>query len=173
MGDQAGEPGATPANGASSGVDELTTVVGGTYVDVEYLPADAFDPEELKRLEKFKSLLGTKDRVKVRQIRVDEAQLYGNAVIFNDEATQIELYCGKEKGWATTLTLPSADAIADAGQALNLPFFVRWYRRQRKAKDLQAPTAMQDLQEKFGTLQKQLAQLISQKSAGASPSSTG
>ena len=130
-------------------------------------------PLKLKRLEKFRPLLGTQDRVKVRRVSVDDRHVYGSAVLFNDEATQIEICCGKEKGWAATLTLESADALADASLRINLRFFGHWYRRQTKWKDAQAPAAIQELQTKLAGLQEKVEQLLSRESATSSATTTG
>lgn len=96
---------------------ELITVIGGVEMEV------AFQNN------------GTSERVKVRQIPISKIQDF--ILSMGNEAQAIELYCDKPKGWADTLTVESASAIADKGQALNLPFFAAWFRRQMKWRESQ------------------------------------
>lgn len=98
---------------------ELITIAGGVELEV------AFQNN------------GAKEIVKVRQIPISKIQ----AFIFSmtDESAAIELYCDKPKGWADTLTVESASAIADKGQELNLPFFAAWFKRQMKWRESQQP----------------------------------
>src|SRR4051794_2793656 len=112
--------------------DELRTIVGGVELTVTHLPTEHFDESALKRLVKFRPLLGTSETVKVRQVPISKMAGYGNAVLFNEEAAAIEIYCGKDPGWADTLDSASVNAIADKGLEINLPFFSAWYQRQAK-----------------------------------------
>lgn len=153
--------------------DGMITIAGGVEIEISYLPADAFDEEVLKLLEKFRPLLGTTARVKVREIRVPDAQRYGTAVLLNDEATQIELYCGRDMGWSGILTQASANAIADEGQRINVDFFVAWYRRQAKWKSVQSPPEVQEMLRKFGNLETMVQDLASKISATSSAPTTG
>jgi hypothetical protein len=97
-------------NEQDKAADELVTVAGGVEMMVHYQNN------------------GASETVKVRQIPISKVQdfLLGMA----NEALAVELYCDKPKGWADTLTLESASAIADKGQELNRPFFQAWGRRQ-------------------------------------------
>jgi hypothetical protein len=148
----------------------MTTLLGGDVIEVTYRAADAFDEITLKRLVQFQPLLGTKERVKVRQVIADQMTDYGNAVIFNNEARQLEIYCGRDPGWANLLTPESHNAVADKGLEINLPFFGAWYQRQAKWKEQQTPPALEkamtELQRKMTELQAMLT-----KSASASPNS--
>lgn len=163
---------ATGADAAESG-GGIVTIVGGVELEVTHLPAEVFTAAELKRIEKHKALLGTTQRVKVRQVRVDMLQVYGTAVYQNDEATMIDVYVGAEHGWAATLTPESADAIAEKGLEINLPLFGAWHRRQAKARDQMAPTAIVELATKLAELQRTVNDRLSPTSAATSPSTTG
>jgi hypothetical protein len=96
---------------------ELITIAGGVEMEVAYQNN------------------GDKERVKVRQIPISKIQSFIFAM--GNEADAIELYCDKPKGWADTLSMESASAIADKGQELNLPFFQAWFRRQTKWRESQ------------------------------------
>lgn len=99
--------------------EELITVAGGVEVEV------AFQNN------------GSKETVKVRQIPISKLQEYLNTL--GNEAKTIELYCDKPQGWADTLTLESANRIADKGQELNGPFIEAWWKRQAKWREIQKP----------------------------------
>jgi hypothetical protein len=99
--------------------DELITIAGGVEMEVSYQNN------------------GDKETVKVRQIPISKIQDFIFAM--GNEAQAIELYCDKPKGWADTLSIESASAIADKGQELNMPFFAAWFRRQMKWRESQQP----------------------------------
>jgi hypothetical protein len=98
---------------------ELITIIGGVEMEVAYQNN------------------GSKETVKIRQIPISLIQKFVFAM--GNEAEAIELYCDKPKGWADTLKMESASAIADKGQELNLPFFAAWFRRQMKWRESQQP----------------------------------
>jgi hypothetical protein len=98
---------------------ELITIAGGVEMEVAYQNN------------------GDKETVKVRQIPISKIQSFIFAM--GNESEAIELYCDKPKGWADTLSVESASAIADKGQELNLPFFAAWFRRQMKWRESQQP----------------------------------
>lgn len=98
---------------------ELVTIAGGVELVVTYQNN------------------GASETVKVRQLPVSKIQQF--ILTMADEAQSIELYCDKPKGWADTLTVESANAVADKGQELNLPFFAAWFRRQMKWRESQQP----------------------------------
>lgn len=152
---------------------EMTTILGGEEIEVVHLSLEAFNELDLKRLEKFQPLLGTSERVRVRQVLVSLMPRYGFAILNRDEATAIEIYCGKEKGWADTLCPPSVNAVADKGLELNLPFFVAWFRRQAKWQETQTPQAIVDMQTKLMDLEKTIKESLSRSSSAASPTTTG
>jgi hypothetical protein len=108
--------------------DELVTVAGGVEIEVSYQQN------------------GTKEMVKVRQIPISQLQKF--LLVMGDEAQSIELYCDKPKGWSDTLTIESANAIADKGQELNTPFLRAWWRRQARWRNIQAPWTGQDVVKK-------------------------
>jgi hypothetical protein len=97
---------------------ELITLAGGVEVEVSYL--DNLETE----------------LVKVRQIPISKISEF--LLAMGDEARAIEIYCNKPKGWADTLTIQSANAIADKGQEINLPFLDAWWRRQAKWRRMQS-----------------------------------
>jgi hypothetical protein len=105
---------------------ELITITGGVQMEVTY---QSNGNGEVK-----------KENVKVRQIPISRIQDFIFAM--GNEAALIEVYCDRPKGWADTLTMESASAIADKGQELNVPFFAAWFRRQlkwRATQEEQAP----------------------------------
>jgi hypothetical protein len=127
--------------------EELITVTGGVELEVAYQNN------------------GEKEIVKVRQIPVSKI---GNFIMaLANEAEAIELYCDKPKGWADTLSIESASAIADKGQEINLPFFVAWFRRQAKWRDSQQTGAIAEVEKKLQALSS-----ASAASAQQSPTTT-
>ena len=106
-------------------MDDLVTISGGVDVDVSF------------------SNNGANETVKVRQIPISKLSEF--LISIGDEARAIELYCDKPKGWADTLTLESANAVADKGQEINLPFLSAWWRRQAKWREIQKVWLSDDL----------------------------
>ena len=156
--------------------NEMTTLLGGDEIEVTHLPVAAFHESSLKRLEKFQPLLGTSEVVRVRQVLVSDMRRYANALLYSDEAQVVEIYCGKEAGWADTLCPASLNAVADLGLELNLPFFGAWFQRQAKAKEMQMPPMMKNLQERLGELEKKVtpfSESPSPNSSGPLPGTTG
>jgi hypothetical protein len=92
----------------------------------------------------FETLMGGKDvtvtyqdgkteAVRVRQLCIEDYPKLLAAM--QDEATQAELYCGKEVGWAKQLTTECHDLVMEEGERINADFFGRWVqRRMRKLK---------------------------------------
>jgi hypothetical protein len=155
--------------------NDLVTIVGGVELTVTHLPAEHFDESALKRLEKFRPLLGTSEVVKVRQVPISQMSRYGNAVLFNEEGIAIEIYCGKDPGWADTLEPASVNAIADKGLEINLLFFSAWYQRQARWKKPQQPEAITQLLNRLADLERKMAldESRSLSSSAATPSTTG
>jgi hypothetical protein len=79
---------------------------------------------------------GSKAMVKVRQVPISKIPAF--LLAMGDEAKLIELYCDKPSGWADTLTIESANEIANTGQDINRPFLDAWWRRQAKWREIQA-----------------------------------
>jgi len=96
---------------------ELVTVVGGVELEVNYQNN------------------GEKEVVRVRQVPISKIPAF--LLAMGDEAATIELYCDRPKGWADTLSVESANAVADKGQEINLPFLNAWWRRQAKWRKMQ------------------------------------
>ena len=173
-------PAPPPSGGAQ--VSEITTVIGGEEISVTYVTAGQLDealfaPAEKDkpagRLAKFQPLLGTTERVKVRQVPLPAMRFYANAILNADEATAIEIYCGKEQGWAELLDRASINAIADKGLELNLDFFGAWYARQAKMKEKTTPQAIVDLQMKLAALEKTITEFRSPSSSTQTSDTTG
>jgi hypothetical protein len=172
------DPNETAPQGATAGAaphSDLLTIVGGVELTVTHLPAEHFDESALKRLEKFRPLLGTSEVVKVRQVPISKMSRYANAVLFNEEADAIEIYCSREPGWADTLDRRERQRVADKGLEINLPFFSAWYQRQAKWKKTQTPEAVTQLMKRLAELeQKMIAnESASQSSSEQTPSTTG
>jgi hypothetical protein len=133
--------------------EELITIAGGVELEVAYQNN------------------GHKEMVKVRQIPISKIQNFVFALA--NEAEAIELYCDKPKGWADTLSVESASAIADKGQELNLPFFAAWFRRQIRWRESQQPGAMTTGTRNAGETQaKSSSPSVSGSSAPPSPITT-
>jgi len=98
--------------------DELVTIVGGVDLEVRY--QNNGDRPEV---------------VKVRQIPISKIPDF--LLSMGDEAHSIELYCDRPKGWADTLTVESANAVANKGQEINYPFLQAWWRRQATWRKMQ------------------------------------
>jgi hypothetical protein len=109
------------ANDANKATQELITIAGGVDLEVSYRDNHA---------------AGAMEIVRVRQIPISKLSEFLSAM--GNEARTIELYCDKAEGWADTLSLESATAVADKGQELNLPFLEAWWRRQAKWRKMQA-----------------------------------
>lgn len=152
----------------------MAAILGGEELEVVHLPLDYFDAADLKRLEKFRPLLGQTESVKVRHIKVSQFGLYRYAILRGDEATAIELYCGKDSGWGDTLHPDSVNAIADRGLEINYPFFSASFRRQMKWNEAQTPEAILELQTRLKELETMaFSGSASQTSSPETPSTTG
>jgi hypothetical protein len=128
---------------------ELITIAGGVEVEV------AFGNN------------GSKEKVKVRQIPISRLQDF--LVAMGNEGALIEIYCDKPEGWADTLTIESANLIADKGQEINLPFLSAWWQRQAKWRKIQAQAGNEEFD-------KRVMQLIESRlgnSPPRSPTTTG
>ena len=150
----------------------MTTLIGGEDIEVTHLQAETFDESSRKRLAKFQPLFGTTELVKVRQVPLSLMPPFANAVLYNDEAAAIEIYCGKERGWADTLDPASVNALADKGLEINLPFFGAWYQRQAKWKEKQTPGSVVALQKKLAELETKISASLSPASSAPSPTTT-
>src|ERR1041385_2215298 len=104
--------------------NELVTVLGGIELEVAHKPAEAFEESELKEIEKFLGLLGTRETIKIWQIRSRDIPRYHSALA--NEEKCVELFCRKDPGWALTLESSSFEKIMDTGQELNIPFWLAW-----------------------------------------------
>lgn len=106
------------ANEIDKAESEIITIAGGVELMVSYQNN------------------GENEVVKVRQIPISKIPAF--LLAMGNEADTIELYCDKPKGWADTLSVQSANEIADKGQEINLPFLNAWWRRQAKWKNMQS-----------------------------------
>ncbi len=70
---------------------------------------------------------GSNETVKVLQLPI---KLFPRLrACMQDEGLQVELYCGKEKGWSDSLTPESHEKVITTGEAINRDFFLRWVER--------------------------------------------
>jgi len=106
------------ANEQDKAAQDLVTVAGGVDLEVKYQNN------------------GHGEIVRVRQLPISKISEF--LMSMGNEAMTIELYCDKPGGWADTLTIESANAVADKGQEINMPFLNAWWRRQAKWRDMQA-----------------------------------
>jgi hypothetical protein len=65
-----------------------------------------------------------------------------------DECTVIEMYCGKEKGWAETLTRESHEHLLSVGERLNADFFSRWVSRRLQSQERLIPGSVRRVTER-------------------------
>ncbi|MHB8520729.1 MAG: hypothetical protein ACYDH9_08215 [Limisphaerales bacterium] len=98
--------------------NNMTTVLGGEDLTVTLLD-------------------GTSKIVRVRQLKVSELPKY--ALVFEDDAKCIELFCAEQPGWADTLTLESAMALLERGHALNSDFLARIARAKNALREKLLP----------------------------------
>lgn len=71
---------------------------------------------------------GTVEKVFVSQLAIKRyPELLG---LLDDEGALLELYCGKEKGWAEGLTPGSHELLIVAAEKLNADFFWPWLQRR-------------------------------------------
>jgi hypothetical protein len=88
---------------------------------------------------------GNKERVRVRQVKIiKEFDAYLR--VQDEEGAEVELVCDKPKGWAETLTSESFDALAELSQELNLPLFLKRYRRLKARSEAMNPGFMEKAQ---------------------------
>jgi hypothetical protein len=107
----------------------MTTINGGTEILVLF--NDGKEPET----------------VKVRQLPVKLMPEFSKTM--GNEPAQIELYCDKPSGWSETLTPESSNEIADLGLELNLDFFGKWFRRQKRTSEAMNPGISEKIQKEL------------------------
>ncbi len=71
---------------------------------------------------------GSQETVRVRELKISELPKY--SMVIDDEAKTAELLCGKEAGWADSLTRESLVAVIEKGDGLNMDFMARWTERR-------------------------------------------
>lgn len=119
------------------------------------------------------------EEASVRELSVDE--LEGYLGVYFRETARIDYVCGKEAGWAATLTRESHEAVIAADEETNRPFFERWKgRRDRDAALLRDPVEVETLKaamvqvltETFAPMKDVVGiQAAAMLSGGSSPSS--
>ena len=107
----------TPAS-ASSAPNKLSVVIGGEEIGVTYLD-------------------GRTERILVGYVPLKAMDAYLAAM--GDDERAIELFCGRDPGWAATLTPVSALAVFSKGQGLNLPLFETWYPEFQRKMEILRP----------------------------------
>jgi hypothetical protein len=98
----------------------LATVMGGTHLTVEFLD-------------------GKSETVKVLQLAVEKYPLL--VQLIGDESSALDLYCGKEAGWAKSLSVKSHTELIEKAEEINKGFFEAWLRRTSARLDLTRPLA--------------------------------
>jgi len=96
----------------------LVVVVGGEDVEVTYLD-------------------GRTETIKVGFVPLKSMDAYLSAM--GDDERAIEIFCGRETGWAATLTPKSQLAVFGKGQGFNLPLFETWYPEFQKKMEILRP----------------------------------
>jgi hypothetical protein len=89
--------------------NEFVVVMGGEELEVVYTD-------------------GEKETVKVGIVRTRHMDKF--LLALDNEPSAVDIYCGKPPGWNERLTEESFNAVAEKGQALNLPFLTPWLRRR-------------------------------------------
>jgi hypothetical protein len=89
------------------------------------------------------SAAGLVERVLVRELAVKEYPRMLAAL--NDETVQVEVFCGRPRGWGETLTAKSHDEVMRAGEALNKEPFFGWCARRTESIRRMAPGKMEEM----------------------------
>jgi hypothetical protein len=96
----------------------LVVVVGGEDIEVAYLD-------------------GRTETVKVGFVPLKAMDTYLSAM--GDDERAVELFCGRDAGWAASLTPKSQLEVFVKGQGLNLPLFETWYPEFQKKMEILRP----------------------------------
>ena len=79
----------------------------------------------------------------IRQLSFRQLERYQQ--IQHDESACVELFCGKESGWADTLAIESFEAVYGKGVEINRDPFERYKKRQEERnKEIAAALAEQE-----------------------------
>lgn len=127
----------------------LVLAAGGVEVEIEYRET------------------GQKEFVKVAQLPVRSMERYLR--VFDDEEKAIELFCGKQDGWAALLTAASHNELIEKGQEINFPLFEGWYRRRMARAELLSPGVNAKIMDLMGDVARSAIESTSPSSSPASP----
>lgn len=101
---------------------------------------------------------GTTEHVKVLEVGFD---LYGRYIAaLDDEAACVELFCGKDKGWAARLTAASHNDLMQKGQGLNLPLLEAYLQRRKERSEMVNPGLGEKLQETMMQAAREQVQIM-------------
>jgi len=94
----------------------------------------------MKTLVQFRDPKFAAEEVQVRQLAIEH---YPELLkVMDDECAMVEMFCGKEKGWAVSLTPDSFERVITEGERLNGDFFSRWVQRRQKRAEQLMPGAL-------------------------------
>lgn len=71
---------------------------------------------------------GTSERVKVLSLHIKDFPRLMSAM--GNECVQVDIFCGKDPGWAEKLTNDSIIKLYELGHQVNDSFFVSWGQRR-------------------------------------------
>ena len=107
-----------PHSDTPASASKLSVVIGGEEIEITYLD-------------------GRTERIMVGYVQLKAMDAYLAAM--GDDERAIELFCGRDPGWAATLTPVSALAVFSKGQGLNLPLFETWYPEFQRKMEILRP----------------------------------
>lgn len=74
---------------------------------------------------------GTSEEIHIKKLNVYELQTY--AMTYGDQGRTVELFCGKEPGWAGAISYDDVERILDEGVSINDPTLIRYSERDGQA----------------------------------------
>lgn len=73
----------------------------------------------------------TSEEIHIKKLNVYELQTY--AMCYGDQGRTVELFCGKEPGWAGKISYEDVELILDEGVSINDPTLIRYSERDGQA----------------------------------------
>lgn len=86
---------------------------------------------------------GTTEAIRIQQLPV---RMFNQMLALqDDEPALVELYCGKPKGWADTLTMEDYNSVITAADSLNEAPFDSWLKRRLSRSEKLMPGFMEKI----------------------------
>lgn len=115
----------------------------------------------------IKFLTGEESMARVSYLAVTRYPEF--ALVLNDEARQVEMFCRQKQGWGARLHPESHDAIMVIGHELNLPFFERWAARRSVAQQAIDPGLQSRMERAARDMMRELIAPHVETTLGLSP----